>query len=69
MVGFLVSWLEAYGLIGLVAVTPKKAKKMTAAEKYADLKRQTEQAGMSVTEKDGKLMVSRKKKTGKRAGG
>ena len=39
----------------------KKAKKMTAAEKYADLKRQTEQAGMTVTEKDGKLVVSRKK--------
>jgi len=68
MVGFLVSWLEAYGLIGLVAVIRKKAKKMTAAEKYADLKRQTEQAGMSVTEKDGKLMVSRKKKTGKKTG-
>lgn len=39
----------------------KKAKKMTTAEKYADLKRQTEQAGMTVTEKDGKLVVSRKK--------
>ena len=39
----------------------KKTKKMTTAEKYADLKRQTEQAGMSVTEKDGKLVVSRKK--------
>ena len=40
----------------------KKSKKMTAAEKYNDLKRQTEQAGMSVSEKDGKLIVSRKKK-------
>ena len=36
-------------------------KKMTTAEKYASLKRQTEQAGMSVTEKSGKLIVSRKK--------
>jgi hypothetical protein len=40
----------------------RKAKKMTTAEKYADLKRQTEQAGMKVTEKDGKLVVSRRKK-------
>lgn len=36
-------------------------KKMTATEKYASLKRQTEQAGMTVTEKNGKLIVSRKK--------
>ena len=36
-------------------------KKMTAAEKYASLKRQTERAGMTVTEKDGRLIVSRKK--------
>ena len=34
---------------------------MTVAEKYRSLKRQTEQAGMKVTEKDGKLIVSRKK--------
>lgn len=40
----------------------KKAKRMTAAEKYRELKRQTEAAGMTVTEKDGKLIVSRKKK-------
>lgn len=39
----------------------KKAKKMTVAQKYASLKRQTEAAGMTVTEKDGKLIVSRKK--------
>ena len=45
----------------------KKSKKMTTAEKYADLKRQTEQAGMTVTEKDGRLIVSRKKpQSGKR---
>jgi hypothetical protein len=36
-------------------------KKMTTTEKYRSLKRQTEQAGMTVTEKDGKLIVSRKK--------
>lgn len=45
----------------------KKSKKMTTAEKYADLKHQTEQAGMTVTEKDGRLIVSRKKpQSGKR---
>jgi hypothetical protein len=40
----------------------KKPKKMTTAEKYRSLKRQTEQAGMAVTEKNGKLIVSKKKK-------
>ena len=39
----------------------KKTKRMTDAQKYRSLKRQTEQAGMTVTEKDGKLIVSRKK--------
>lgn len=39
----------------------KKPKKMTVAEKYKSLKRQTEQAGMKITEKDGKLIVSRRK--------
>lgn len=39
----------------------KKPKKMTVAEKYKSLKRQTEQAGMKITEKDGKLVVSRRK--------
>lgn len=39
----------------------KKPRKMTFAEKYRSLKRQTEQAGMKVTEKDGKLIVSRKR--------
>lgn len=34
---------------------------MTVAEKYAELKRQTEAAGMSVREVDGKLVVTRKK--------
>ena len=35
---------------------------MTAAEKYASLKGQTKKAGMKITEKDGKLVVSRKNK-------
>lgn len=39
----------------------KKTKKMTTAQKYASLKRQTEQAGMTVRELGGKLVVSRKK--------
>jgi len=39
----------------------RKPKKMTVAEKYSSLKRQTEQAGMTVKEKNGKLVVSRKK--------
>jgi hypothetical protein len=36
--------------------------KLSIAEKYKQLKRQTEKAGMSVSEKDGKLIVKRKKK-------
>ena len=39
-----------------------KPKKMTVAEKYAALKKQTEQAGMSVREVAGRLVVSRRKK-------
>jgi hypothetical protein len=42
-----------------------KPKKMTATQKYAALKRQTENAGMSVREKDGKLVVRRKTKKSK----
>ena len=43
-----------------------KPKKLTTAQKYASLKRQTERAGMSVSEKKGKLVVSRKgKKSGR----
>jgi hypothetical protein len=38
------------------------AKKLTVAEKYMQLKKQTEQAGMKIVEKDGKLIVTRKKK-------
>ncbi len=36
-------------------------KKLTVAQKWRQLKRMTEEAGMTVTEKDGKLVVSRKK--------
>jgi hypothetical protein len=41
-------------------------KKLTVAQKYRLLKKQTESAGMKVTEKKGKLIVSRRKKTGKK---
>lgn len=36
--------------------------KLTAAQKYNQLKSQTESAGMKVTEKNGKIVVSRRKK-------
>ena len=38
------------------------AKKLTSSEKYAQLKKQTEDAGMTVKEKNRKIVVSRKKK-------
>lgn len=41
-------------------VAAAKGRRMTVAEKYAALKRQTEQAGMTVTEVDGRLVVTRK---------
>jgi len=37
-------------------------KKLTVAQKYSQLKRQTEKAGMKVTEKDGKIVVTRKQR-------
>ena len=37
-------------------------KKLSVTQKYESLKKQTEQAGMSVKEKNGKLLVSKKKK-------
>lgn len=37
-------------------------KKLSVAQKYSQLKRQTESAGMKVMEKNGKIVVSRKKK-------
>jgi hypothetical protein len=39
-----------------------KSKKLTVAQKYNSLKRQTEKAGMTVKEKDGKLVIARKSK-------
>lgn len=39
-----------------------KKRKMTTQEKYSSLKRQTERAGMSVKEQNGKLVVRRKGK-------
>jgi hypothetical protein len=36
--------------------------KLSIAEKYKQLKKQTEKAGMSISEKNGKLIVKRKKK-------
>jgi hypothetical protein len=41
-------------------VMPRK--KLTVAQKYNQLKKQTERAGMTVKEKDGKIVVSRKTK-------
>jgi hypothetical protein len=46
----------------MVARKPKPKPKLTVAQKYAQLKRHTEAAGMSVTERDGKIVVSRKGK-------
>ena len=40
----------------------KMGKKLTPSEKYQQLKKHTEDAGMKVTEKDGKIIVTRKKK-------
>lgn len=40
----------------------KKKTKLTVEQKYRQLKKHTENAGMTVTEKDGKIIVSRKKK-------
>lgn len=37
-------------------------KKLTVSEKYQQLKKHTENAGMKVQEKDGKIVVTRKKK-------
>lgn len=38
-------------------------KRLSTAEKYKQLKKQTESAGMKVYEEKGRLKVSRKKKT------
>ena len=38
------------------------AKKLTPSEKYQQLKKHTENAGMKVEEKNGKIVVTRRKK-------
>lgn len=38
------------------------AKKLTVTQKYSQLKKHTENAGMTVKEKNGKIVVSRRKK-------
>ena len=38
------------------------AKKLTPSEKYKQLKKHTENAGMVIKEKEGKIIVTRKKK-------
>jgi hypothetical protein len=45
-----------------VVTVKKPAAKLTVAQKYSQLKRHTEAAGMSVLEKDGKIVVTRKRK-------
>jgi hypothetical protein len=57
----------ALSVVGAKAMGKRRSKgakkrKMTVAEKYASLKRQTERAGMTVTEQNGRLVVSRRKK-------
>ncbi len=46
--------------------TKRKSKRLTVAQKWNQLKRQTERAGMKVSEKAGKVVVSRRKRTKKR---
>jgi hypothetical protein len=41
---------------------PKASKPLTVAEKYRQLKAQTEKAGMKVSEINGKIIVTRKAK-------
>ena len=40
----------------------KDKKKLTPSEKYQQLKKHTENAGMKVLEKDGKIIVTRRRK-------
>ena len=42
------------------------AKKLSCSQKYSQLKRHTENAGMTVKEKDGKIIVKRKVKNVKK---
>ena len=41
---------------------PKDKKRLTTSEKYQQLKKHTEDAGMKVKEEDGKIIVTRKRK-------
>jgi hypothetical protein len=45
-----------------MAKTPAPKRKLTPAEKYRQLKKHTEDAGMTVAEKDGKIVVTRKRR-------
>lgn len=45
-----------------MAKAPSKSK-LTPEEKYRQLKKHTEDAGMKVTEKDGKIVVTQKRKS------
>jgi hypothetical protein len=40
----------------------KRSSRLTKAEKYEQLKRQTEEAGMRVSVRNGKVVVARKEK-------
>lgn len=53
--------IMALPLSGAKKMARKRGKKMTVAEKYASLKRQTERAGMEVIEEGGRLVVRKKK--------
>lgn len=44
-----------------MAKVPVPKKKLTPAEKYRQLKKHTEDAGMTVSEKGGKIVVSRRR--------
>lgn len=67
MVGVFCGWQIKADCIGTMAKKPaaQSGKRMTVAEKYASLKRQTERAGMTVKEENGKLVVRRKPSGGK----
>jgi hypothetical protein len=44
-----------------MAKTPAPKRKLTPAEKYRQLKKHTEDAGMTVSEKGGKIVVSKRR--------
>lgn len=54
--------LKTHGLFLCFTIMKPNYKKLTTAQKYASLKQQTEKAGMTVKEKNGKLVVTRKSK-------